>query len=406
MKILLIHPSFSSEGAKGSEIIAQDTYSLLKKAGHDVYFFATDKKPYLENTNWTKYFPRYMPRFSPKWWWNFEAQNNLSKMLDDIKPELVHIHTIGQLSYSVFKPVLSRKIPVVMTLHDTGLSCPVAQGWRDKTICSKCKGLNTFPCIINNCIRTQKRLSSFNMAVLSLINKLSGYNKKINKFITPSKALADYIQCKDIPSSKIEVIPNFLNSNYLNKIQLSNNQDYFLYVGTLADYKGVDTLLKAIKELPKEISFKIIGSGFQENKYKNFAKENKLTNVEFLGNLNRTEIIKYYANCISLIVPSNCFETFGMINLEAFACKRPVIASNIGGIGEIVEQNKNGFLFDPQNVKQLKDCILNYWNNKDLAASHGNNGFELVQEKYLQEQYLKKLENIYQEIIDYIINLH
>lgn len=400
MKILIIHPNFSSEGAKGSEIIAQDTYLLLKNSGHDVYYFATDKKPYLENASWTKYFPKYMPRFSPKWWWNFEAENNLSKMLDDVKPELVHIHITGQLSYSVFKPVFERKIPIVMTVHDTGLLCPVGHGWDNKTnsVCSKCKGLNTFPCIINNCIKTKKRLSSFNMAMWSLINKLTGYNKQINRFITPSKALADYIQCKDIPSSKIEIIPNFLNNNFLNQIHFSNNQDYFLYVGTLADYKGVNILLKAIKELPKEIPFKIIGSGFEENKYKNFAKEKNLNNVEFLGNLDRKQIIKYYSNCISLIVPSNCFETFGMITSEAFACSRPVIASNIGGISEIVEHNKNGFLFEPSNVEQLKEYILKYWNNKNMALLHGQNGYELVQRNYLEKQYLEKIENIYKTI--------
>ena len=403
MKILIIHPFFSLNGARGSEFISLGTYNILKNNGHKVFYFALNKKPYLENTEYTKYFPKFYNGFNPlKDYWNYEAQQKIEVMLNDIKPDIVHIHGTIKLTYSILKPIFEKEIPVIMTIHDTGILCPVRIGWdnKKKMICQKCYTINTLPCIINNCIQTKKRISSFNLAFVNFLEKISGYNKKINKFITPSLTLLNYITNKEIPSNKIIVIPNFLNNKFLNNINNNNNRNYFLYVGTLADYKGVNILLDAIKDLPRDIPFKIIGSGFQEKKYKIFAKEQDLYNIEFLGNLPREEIIKYYEKSISIIVPSNYFEIFGMINIEAFACGKPVIASNIGGIPEIVEDNINGLLFEPGNVEQLKKCILKYWNNQELAVEHGKNGYQKAITQYTEDKYYDKLIKVYEEVLN------
>lgn len=401
MKILIVHPNFSTTDIRGSEIIAQNTYEILKSNGHDVYYFATNKEPFLENFYWTKYFPEYHEHFVPKYYWNFEAQKNIANMLDDMKFDIVHIHVTFALTYSIFKPIYERRIPTIMTVHDTGIICPAKFGWDvDKgQICKKCHSINTLPCIFNNCVLTKKRISSFNLALTNFFEKISGYNKRINKFIIPSNALAEYLK-NDIQQEKIKIIPNFINNNFIkHTINSLSTAKYFLYVGTLADYKGVNILLDAITKLPKEINFKIIGSGFQENKYRQFLTENNLNNVEILGNIQREDIIRYYQECISLIVPSNYFEIFGMINLEAFICKKPVIGSNIGGIPEIVEHNKTGLLFEPGNAEQLKECILKYWTNPDLVIEHGKNGYQKAITNYTEEKYYKELMKVYEEIL-------
>ena len=403
MKILIIHPFFTAEGARGSEIIAQDTYKILKKNNHEVFYFATNKKPYIEKTEWTKYFPTFNKHFAPQNYWNFEAKCNLEKMLEYVKPDIVHVHVTGQLTYSILQPILHKKIPVVMTVHDVGIVCPARYAWdkKNKIYCNKCKNLNVLPCIIQNCILSKKRISSFNVALTNFLEKVSGYNKKINKFITPSQALANYITSKDIPLQKIEIIPNFINNEFMQKISNCNNeQNYFLYVGTLADYKGVDTLLNAIKNLPKEIPFKIVGSGFQEDKYKQFVQDNHLSNVEFLGNLNREDIIKYYKNCISTVVPSACFDNFPTAILECFIFAKPTIGSNLGGIQEQIDNNINGLLFDSGNAEQLMECILTYWNNKSLAIQHGENAYKKAIKLYMADVYYKKVVKVYEEVLN------
>ena len=116
--------------------------------------------------------------------------------------------------------------------------------------------------------------------------------------------------------------------------------------------------------------------------------------------MNREELIEEYQNCIATVVPSNCFEAFGMVNIEAFINGKPVIASNIGGIHEIVENNINGLLFEPGNVEQLRECILRYWNNPQLVIDHGINAYQTATKNYTESLYYKKLMHVYNEVIN------
>ena len=89
-----------------------------------------------------------------------------------------------------------------------------------------------------------------------------------------------------------------------------------------------------------------------------------------------------------------------MTNIESFINGKPVIASNIGGIPEIVEHNVNGLLFEPANIEQLKECILTYWNNPELVIEHGKNGYQKAITHYTEERYYNELMKVYEEVIN------
>ena len=158
--------------------------------------------------------------------------------------------------------------------------------------------------------------------------------------------------------------------------------------------------MEAIKGLPRDILYVIAGAGNLEEYVRNFIETNNLHNVKCLGYVKQDNIHKLYQSAIATIVPSNFFEIFGMINIESFINKTPVIGSNIGGIPEIIENNKNGFIFDIDNTEQLKNCILTYWNNIELAKQHGENGYKKVIENYTQDIYMRKLISIYEKLIE------
>ena len=107
-----------------------------------------------------------------------------------------------------------------------------------------------------------------------------------------------------------------------------------------------------------------------------------------------------YKNCIAVIMPSEIFETFGMVNIEAAIYGKPSISSNIGGLPDVVEDGKTGQIFEPKNVKQLKECILKYWNNRDLAIEHGKNAREKALTQYNEDLYFEKLMKIYEEVLE------
>lgn len=400
MKILYIHEYFTDSEKNGANIVAFTCYDLTNNdKNNEVHFFATNKEPYINKEIYSKYFPsHYMSekgfvnniKYRINCIYNFEAKKNIEKLLSDFCPDIVHIHSVVELSYSILAPIAKRKIPIVMTVHDMGISCPV-MGINGP--CNKCLKH------ILNCIRLKcsknNLFFSFYMALKFMVNKYLLNKYQISKYIAPSETLLKNI---DINNSEKYCLSNCLDKTFNNVTPNYENKGYFLYVGGLIDVKGVNILLETIKLLPKEIEFHIVGTGNHEYKYKKFVQDNKLSNVHFMGKNNREELIEEYKNAIATIVPSNGFEAFGMINIESFACGTPVIASNIGGIPEIVEHNKNGLLFEPGNVEQLVNNMLKYWNNLELAKEHGKNAYKKAVAVYSKEIYYNNLIKIYEEI--------
>lgn len=403
MKILLISPYFSLIG--GTEIVFYSTYNALRKAGHEVYIFSTDFKPYIEDNCEYAYFTKYTGGIKNflknpiRYFYNFEAQKNFKTILQEIKPDIVHIHSLECFTGSILE--LCKDIPTVYTVHCASLFCPTSTLMiNNKKYCEKqlCRKNNYLPCILNKCSRG-KLEPSIRLALMYYIKNKN--LKYIDKFITPSEALKNAVINSNIGicENNIKVINNFLTPQELKTIPKYTNKGYFLYVGRLSKEKGVKYLLQAIKELPKELILHIVGTGPEEENLKAFVVENQLSNIKFLGFKNREDITEQYQNCIATILPSNCFEIFGLTNIESAINGKPVIASNIGGIPEIVEHNRTGLLFEPANISQLKDCIFQYWNNKDLVIEHGKNAYNKAIECYNEDVYLRKLTDLYEETI-------
>ena len=392
----------------GTEVISTETYNILKSKGHDVYYFAFDKKPYyIEDYEYSKYFPKNNMFTSAylkapiKYYWNIEAAQNLSKMIEDIKPQIVHIHSL--MSPSILDVCKKKNIPTVTTLHLLPSICPATTFlYKNQDYCKdfKCKNGNYWHCILNKCGNNSIE-RSVRKSILSYIIRLTKVYSDVKYFICPSNALRNIVRQSNITEDKNRIITinNFLPNKELDIKPNYSNNGYFLYLGRLSKEKSVITLLQAMKDLPKEIKLHIVGTGPEENKLKQYAKENDLYNVEFLGFKTGEDVKREYQNCIASILPCNGFEIFGMTNIESFINGKPVIASNIGGIPEIVEHNVNGLLFEPANVEQLKECTLKYWNNPELVIEHGQNGYQKAVTQYTEERYYKELIKLYEEIV-------
>ena len=233
---------------------------------------------------------------------------------------------------------------------------------------------------------------------INLLEKLTGFNKKIAAFVTPSDALKELVSQGDIIAEKITVIPPNLTEEYMNTIPKYSNNNYFVFVGALYSYKGVPTLLKAMKRVPKDIELHIVGDGNEATIYKDYVSKNNL-NVKFLGTLYNAEKQNEYSNSIAVIVPSNYFEAFGIVNIEAMACGKPVIASNTGGIPEIIDHGKTGFLFKQGDDKELAYYIEKLWNNQDLVINLGKEARKKAEMFYSSENYYNKLLSVYDSVL-------
>ena len=187
-----------------------------------------------------------------------------------------------------------------------------------------------------------------------------------NRFFNPTQYIdgliyvsnfAKQMHEKYMPSLKEK--KNMVLYNLADKIAdtpKKKDEKYFLFFGRLSYEKGVKTLLSAFKEL-SECHLKIAGTGPLEKELKDFTHTNNISNVDFLGYKSGKDLTDLVENAYFIIVPSEWYENNPMTIIEGYAAGVPVIGANIGGIPEIIDDGKTGYLFTSSDVADLKRTV-------------------------------------------------
>jgi glycosyltransferase involved in cell wall biosynthesis len=220
-------------------------------------------------------------------------------------------------------------------------------------------------------------------------------NKKIN-LIVASRYMKNCLLQNGFEERKINILPYYCK-DYGSRDR--HFDDFILFVGRIWLYKGIQFLVRALKDLPKSLKLVIAGDGDYLNDIKSLAADLGLENrIIFLGRVSNDDLEQYYHKCLALAVPSIWAEPFGIIGIEAMASGKPVIAFDVGGISDWLEDNKSGFLVERGNVAGLVEKINILLNNRELAAKMGDCGRKLYEQKYTVEHHIEKLLEIFELI--------
>lgn len=208
-------------------------------------------------------------------------------------------------------------------------------------------------------------------------------------------------------ADKITIIPKGVDIDEYNRALQDKKlrRDRFfraIFVGRISADKGVEVLLNAVaiakKSIKNTILVYLVGTAMDQkylDSVRNMVKELGLqSNVIFLGYKNQLEIIKLYCECDIAVIPSYG-ETFGKVAIEAMAAKIPVIVSDIGGLGEIVEHKKTGLKFQVGSESQLAECIVNLWNDRSMCDFLSENGYQDVIANYDISSIFDQTKQIY-----------
>lgn len=330
--------------------------------------------------------------------YNFEAAENFSKLLWKFKPDIIHLHGIVyHISPSILVEARRKNIPVIMTLHDYSLLSPNLVLFHNGKICEVTKKRNFYKAFFHKCVRNSYIESLAGALIYQLHDAFGLYEKNIDLFIAPSR----YIRQKYIEYGydKRKII--HLN-NFINTIDYGENncleRDYVLYFGRIQEHKGVGLIIEAAKRLPS-INFIIMGDGSEKSKLQRKVIANNLKNVTFLPHLPLNKMKNILARARYVLVPSVWYENQPYTILETFALGKPVIASRIGGIPEVVINKKNGFLFEPGNINEFTRKILELWENKIKTKRMGVYARKLINERFSSELHYRKLMKIYRTVL-------
>lgn len=242
----------------------------------------------------------------------------------------------------------------------------------------------------------KEKFFEFN-AIKSLINsyflELWAYHRS-NKIIASSNAMALEIKKDYFIREELSVI----NYGYDKKLFNYSGGDsgYVLFAGRLSQRKGIFTLLKAIRGT--QINLRIVGEGELKQKVINFIKRNNLNkSVKLLGLLEEEGLARQFKECSFFVCPST-YEPFGIATLEAMACGKAVIVSNVAGISEVIEDGKNGILFNPFNENELREKIIFLQENKNERKKLGINALKAAG-KFSWEKAAKEYSRAYKELL-------
>ena len=341
MKILQIHNEYFIRG--GEETVLNNERKLLLKNGHKVkQLIRRNKDEITSILNW------------------FIVLKNLSyskKSIDILEnyfkkneiPDIVHIHNIFPLwSYSVFKFFNQKKIPIVLTVHNYRLILGKLDFFD--------KNFYKYGLFKNSKILTY------------IISRLFNKNKKFLKFISSFIFCTDFhknIHKKHGFEKKKLVIKQ--NSLQMKKkyIKWTNREEKIIYLGRLSPEKGLHTLMKAWRIWGKDApNLEIIGDGEDEIMLKKYKKEHLLQNITFLGKLTYKKVQKKIEKSKLLIIPSEWYEPFGLVIIEALSKGTPVASSDIGSLPDLIRTYRHGFLFKTKNEQSLFKKVKKAWEDK------------------------------------------
>jgi glycosyltransferase involved in cell wall biosynthesis len=181
----------------------------------------------------------------------------------------------------------------------------------------------------------------------------------------------------------------------------SKNNIEVLFVGRLENRKGIDILISAIPKIIQKnssISFNIIGS--DPMNIKESYKSNQLfkNHVQFLGKVSSSALENRYQKCDIFVAPSR-YESFGIVFVEAMKFSKPVIGTNVGGIPDIVSNNKNGYLIEPECVEALVNTVIKLAGSFELRKEMGREGRKRVVDLFSTNAMCIQSTNYYQSIL-------
>jgi glycosyltransferase involved in cell wall biosynthesis len=213
-------------------------------------------------------------------------------------------------------------------------------------------------------------------------------------------ALSEFMKTKIVKSGLREA-KVYVKSNFLVPLQEFNSSERELdciFVGRLANEKGIRTLLAAWELVDEKYNLNIVGKGELESLVKTYAE--KYDNIHYLGFQTSDRIKEFLLKSKLLIMPSEWYEGFPITILEAFQCGTPVLASNLGVMQSIIQEGESGWLFEAGNSSQLAekvDYILSDRENIINLSSYVKSEFD---RRYTDDINYKMLEEIYLDIIE------
>lgn len=381
--VLQVHTRYRQAG--GEDLVVEAEKQLLQAAGISVHQVIFDNADLSESRS-----PAGDLRLAASAIWSRRAERRVRAAIATHRPDVMHVHnTFAAASPSIYSA--ANVVPVVQTLHNYRMVCPVATAFRDGHACTDCVGRSVpWPSVLHACIHGSRSQSAAAAATIAVHRALGTFKHRIAAYLALTAFQRQLMIDGGLAAQKIRVVPNFLEPD---PGIVARPRAGILYVGRLAEEKGVRVLLRAAALKPGTI--RVAGTGPLQSLVEQAAVAG---DIEYLGQLEPSSVFEEVRRAVAVILPSIWFEGFPLTVLEAYATGTPVIATRLGSLAELVDNRVTGIFAEAHDAEGLGERIQ--WAVNHPAEMHemGSQARKQYELRFRGPTHLAELLDVYARV--------
>jgi glycosyltransferase involved in cell wall biosynthesis len=327
--------------------------------------------------------------------WNPAARAALTNRLRRERPDVVHVHNTFPLqSPSILDACRAAAVPVVATLHNYTQICPTGTLYRDGAVCTSCVGRAPLPAVRHGCYRGSQ-VASVPVALSLLVNRRRWWSS-VSRFLCISDAQRQVLLANGMPADLLAVKYNFVDDTAHRR---TGTGEHLLYLGRLADEKGVRLLMAAWDRVAADgglgVPLVIAGAGPLADEVAQWAATRH--DVRFVGRLDKEASRAMVARSIAVVVPSQWLETFGLVVVEAMAAGVPSVVAGHSSLAELVTDGVTGLTHTPGDADSLAAALGRIVR---VPSSLGHAARERYEHEFTRQVGLANLLTHYRRVIE------
>jgi glycosyltransferase involved in cell wall biosynthesis len=320
------------------------------------------------------------------------GSRTLSAIAEEVSADCIYLHKMERLPESIH----STHCHTVQMVHDHDICCPRRHKYFSigNQVCTKPAG---WRCYLDGAFLTRNPNSIVGISYSGIHDKLNEMRRRkaLDTFVVASEFMRTELLQNGFPPEKIQVLPLGVRQQSLPTPPPLSSIPTILFAGQLIKGKGVDLLLRALAKLTVPFSAVVVGKGNAEESLRRLCVELKLVGqVEFRGWVNHEQLASLYAGARAVAVPSRWPEPYGLVGLEAMLHARPVVAFNVGGIPDWLQEGRTGFLVPEQEVTAFSEALLKLIVDRELARHMGEAGLSAATELFSFDGYIDGLHSV------------
>ena len=381
-----MHNRYRTGQPSGENTVVAQTVDLLRNSGHEIDLYARDSDDIAAMSRKDR---ALLPFRSV---WSFSAERDLTLLLQEQRPDVVHIHnTFPLFSASVLRAAHRLDLPVVATLHNFRLLCANAVLQRDGGPCESCVGKLPWAAVRHSCYR-ESRVQTLPLATsIGVHNTLHTWQRYVTTLVVPSEFVKERYVAAGYDPELFVVKPHAVPHSGAVR---SGAGEAVVFLGRLEEDKGFADLLQAWdSSLGKLV---VVGDGPLRAEAEERARND--SSIQVLGQLPWAAGMDVLRSARAAVVPARSYETFGLVVVEAFAHGGPVVASRRGALAELVDDGETRALTQPgapEGVRKAMGLVA----DPQTSITFGERARQVYLDRFTPERDLAATERIYTDAI-------